>query len=107
MGTENERVRMLRDRLWAGLSQIEETYLNGSLEQRVPHNLNVSFNYVEGESLIMAIKELAVSSGPRSEERRVGKACVRTCRSRWSPYPSKKNTHHLKHTHTVNKKQQN
>ncbi|HYG43831.1 MAG TPA: IscS subfamily cysteine desulfurase [Bordetella sp.] len=63
MGTENERVRMLRDRLWAGLSQIEETYLNGSLEQRVPHNLNVSFNYVEGESLIMAIKELAVSSG--------------------------------------------
>jgi len=63
MGTENERIRMLRDRLWAGLSQIEETYLNGSLEQRVPHNLNVSFNYVEGESLIMAIKELAVSSG--------------------------------------------
>jgi len=63
MGTENERIRMLRDRLWAGLSQIEETYLNGNLEQRVPHNLNVSFNYVEGESLIMAIKELAVSSG--------------------------------------------
>ncbi|MBV7485657.1 IscS subfamily cysteine desulfurase [Bordetella sp. BOR01] len=63
MGTENERIRMLRDRLWVGLSQIEETYLNGSLEQRVPHNLNVSFNYVEGESLIMAIKELAVSSG--------------------------------------------
>ena len=63
MGVENERIRMLRDRLWAGLSQIEETYLNGSLEQRVPHNLNVSFNYVEGESLIMAIKELAVSSG--------------------------------------------
>jgi len=63
MGTENERVRMLRDRLWAGLSQIEEVYLNGDIEQRVPHNLNVSFNYVEGESLIMAIKELAVSSG--------------------------------------------
>ena len=63
MGTENERVRMLRDRLWSGLSQIEETYLNGDFEQRVPHNLNVSFNYVEGESLIMAIKELAVSSG--------------------------------------------
>jgi cysteine desulfurase len=63
MGTENERIRMLRDRLWAGLSQIEEVYLNGDLEQRVPHNLNVSFNYVEGESLIMAIKELAVSSG--------------------------------------------
>jgi cysteine desulfurase len=63
MGTENERIRMLRDRLWAGLSQIEESYLNGSMEHRVPHNLNVSFNYVEGESLIMAIKELAVSSG--------------------------------------------
>jgi len=63
MGTENERIRMLRDRLWAGLSQIEEVYLNGDLEQRVPHNLNVSFNYVEGESLIMAVKELAVSSG--------------------------------------------
>ena len=54
---------MLRDRLWAGLSQIEEVYLNGDLEHRVPHNLNVSFNYVEGESLIMAIKEIAVSSG--------------------------------------------
>jgi len=63
MGTENERIRMLRDRLWAGLSKIEEVYLNGDLERRVPHNLNVSFNYVEGESLIMAIKELAVSSG--------------------------------------------
>lgn len=63
MATENERIRMLRDRLWAGLSQIEEVYLNGDLEHRVPHNLNVSFNYVEGESLIMAIKELAVSSG--------------------------------------------
>ncbi|KGD87853.1 cysteine desulfurase [Achromobacter sp. RTa] len=63
MGTENERIRMLRDRLWTGLSQIEEVYLNGDMDQRVPHNLNVSFNYVEGESLIMAIKELAVSSG--------------------------------------------
>lgn len=63
MGTENERIRMLRDRLWAGLSQIEEVYLNGDMDQRVPHNLNVSFNYVEGESLIMAIRELAVSSG--------------------------------------------
>ena len=63
MGKENERIRMLRDRLWKGLSQIEEVYLNGDLEKRVPHNLNVSFNYVEGESLIMAIKELAVSSG--------------------------------------------
>lgn len=63
MGTENERIRMLRDRLWAGLSQIEEVYLNGDMDHRVQHNLNVSFNYVEGESLIMAIKELAVSSG--------------------------------------------
>ncbi len=63
MGTEIERIRMLRDRLWAGLKDIEEVYLNGDFEHRVPHNLNVSFNYVEGESLIMAIKELAVSSG--------------------------------------------
>lgn len=63
MGTENERIRMLRDRLWNGISEIEEVYLNGDLERRVPHNLNVSFNYVEGESLIMAVKELAVSSG--------------------------------------------
>jgi cysteine desulfurase len=54
---------MLRDRLWAGLSDIEEVHLNGDMEQRVPHNLNVSFNYVEGESLVMALKELAVSSG--------------------------------------------
>jgi cysteine desulfurase len=63
MQTENERIRMLRDRLWKGISEIEEVYLNGDLESRVPHNLNVSFNYVEGESLIMAVKELAVSSG--------------------------------------------
>ncbi|WP_373277219.1 IscS subfamily cysteine desulfurase [Aquaspirillum serpens] len=63
MATENERIRMLRDRLWKGLSDIEAVYLNGDLEQRVPHNLNVSFAYVEGESLIMAIKDLAVSSG--------------------------------------------
>jgi cysteine desulfurase len=63
MATENDRIRMLRDRLWRGLSGIEEIYLNGDLDRRVPHNLNVSFNYVEGESLIMAVKELAVSSG--------------------------------------------
>ncbi|MGL4603498.1 MAG: IscS subfamily cysteine desulfurase [Iodobacter sp.] len=63
MGTELERIRMLRDRLWAGLSDIEEVHLNGDMEHRVPHNLNVSFNYVEGESLVMALKELAVSSG--------------------------------------------
>lgn len=63
MATENERVRMLRDRLLAGVSDMEEVYVNGDMERRVPHNLNVSFNYVEGESLIMGIKELAVSSG--------------------------------------------
>jgi cysteine desulfurase len=63
MATENERIRMLRDRLRQGLSEIEEVHLNGDLERRVPHNLNVSFNYIEGESLIMAIKDVAVSSG--------------------------------------------
>ena len=63
MATENERIRMLRDRLWKGLSEIEEVYVNGDLTRRVPHNLNVSFNYVEGESLIMAVKDIAVSSG--------------------------------------------
>jgi len=63
MASENERIRMLRDRLLNGLMQIEETYVNGDLDHRVPHNLNVSFNYVEGESLIMAIKDIAVSSG--------------------------------------------
>lgn len=63
MATENERVRMLRDRLYTGLKDIEEVHLNGDIDQRVPHNLNVSFNFVEGESLIMAIKDLAVSSG--------------------------------------------
>ena len=63
MATDNERVRMLRDRLWKGLSEIEEVYVNGDMEHRVPHNLNVSFNFVEGESLIMAIKDVAVSSG--------------------------------------------
>ncbi len=63
MATENERIRMLRDRLYAGFSDMEEVHLNGDMERRVPHNLNVSFNFVEGESLIMAIKDLAVSSG--------------------------------------------
>ncbi|MEJ2576866.1 MAG: IscS subfamily cysteine desulfurase [Gammaproteobacteria bacterium] len=63
MATENERVLGLRNRLWKGLSGIEETYLNGDLEHRVAGNLNVSFNYVEGESLIMALKDMAVSSG--------------------------------------------
>jgi cysteine desulfurase len=63
MGAESERIRMLRDRLLKGLQEIEEVYVNGDLEHRVPHNLNMSFNYVEGESLIMAIKDIAVSSG--------------------------------------------
>ncbi len=63
MATENERIRMLRDRLWAGLKDIDEVYLNGDLEQRVAGNLNASFNFVEGESLIMALKDIAVSSG--------------------------------------------
>jgi cysteine desulfurase len=63
MATENERIRMLRDRLAKGLQDIEEIYINGDLDRRVPHNLNVSFNYVEGESLIMAVKDIAVSSG--------------------------------------------
>jgi cysteine desulfurase len=63
MATENERIRMLRDKLARGVSAMEETYVNGHMERRVPHNLNVSFNYVEGESLIMGVKDLAVSSG--------------------------------------------
>jgi cysteine desulfurase len=63
MANENERIRMLRDRLLAGVRDLEEVYVNGDLEHRVPHNLNVSFNFVEGESLIMGVKELAVSSG--------------------------------------------
>lgn len=63
MVLENARVRRLRDRLLAGLQDIEEVYVNGDMKQRVPHNLNISFNYVEGESLIMAVKDIAVSSG--------------------------------------------
>ncbi len=63
MAAENERLRMLRDRLWAGLQDIDEIYLNGDKEQRIPGNLNVSFNFVEGESLMMSLKGLALSSG--------------------------------------------
>jgi len=63
MAEEEARIRVLRDRLWQGLSEMEEVYLNGDFDQRVPGNLNVSFNYVEGESLIMALKDMAVSSG--------------------------------------------
>jgi cysteine desulfurase len=63
MAAENERVRMLRDRLFRGVCEMEEVFVNGDMTHRVPHNLNISFNYVEGESLIMAVKDLAVSSG--------------------------------------------
>jgi cysteine desulfurase len=63
MTEENRRVRALRDKLLAGLCQIGEVYINGDLERRVPHNLNMSFAFIEGESLMMAIKEIAVSSG--------------------------------------------
>jgi cysteine desulfurase len=63
MDSEIAKVTALRDRLANGLLQIEEVYINGDMDHRVPHNLNVSFNFVEGESLIMAVKDLAVSSG--------------------------------------------
>jgi cysteine desulfurase len=63
MASENERIRRLRDRFLAGIADIDEVYLNGDAEARVPHNLNLSFNFVEGESLMMAVKDLAVSSG--------------------------------------------
>ena len=63
MVIENARIRKLRDKLLHGLETMEEVYVNGDLEHRVPHNLNISFNYVEGESLIMAVKGIAVSSG--------------------------------------------
>jgi cysteine desulfurase len=63
MGAENERVRSLRDKLWSSIKDMEEVYVNGDLERRIPGNLNVSFNFVEGESLVMAVKDIAVSSG--------------------------------------------
>jgi cysteine desulfurase len=63
MGTEIERIRMLQKRLLDGIAGIEQVFINGDLERRVPHNVNASFNYVEGESLIMGVKGLAVSSG--------------------------------------------
>ena len=63
MEVENAHIKKLQLRLLSGLTEIEETYINGDIEKRVPHNLNISFNYVEGESLIMAIKGIAVSSG--------------------------------------------
>jgi cysteine desulfurase len=63
MAEETKRIGCLRDKLLAAVKNIEEVYINGDLEQRIPHNLNISFNYVEGESLMMALKDLAVSSG--------------------------------------------
>lgn len=63
MASENDRIRMLRDRLYNGLKNDEEVYLNGDFEHRIAGNLNISFNFVEGESLIMALRDLAVSSG--------------------------------------------
>jgi cysteine desulfurase len=63
MKAENLQVRRLRDRLLSGLEEIDEVYVNGDMDHRVPHNLNISFNFVEGESLIMAVKDIAVSSG--------------------------------------------
>jgi cysteine desulfurase len=63
MATEGERIRMLQQRLLRGLADIEQVFVNGHLDKRVPHNLNMSFNFVEGESLIMGIKGIAVSSG--------------------------------------------
>jgi cysteine desulfurase len=63
MGTENERIRWLRDRLFNGLIALDQVFVNGDMERRVPHNLNLSFNFVEGESLLMGLKDVAVSSG--------------------------------------------
>ncbi len=63
MAEENARIKTLQQRLYKGLQGIEQIFLNGDLERRIPHNLNISFNYVEGESLIMGIKGIAVSSG--------------------------------------------
>jgi cysteine desulfurase len=63
MAADNVRIRALRDRLLRGMQDVEEVYVNGDLERRVPHNLNLSFNFVEGEALIQSIKDIAVSSG--------------------------------------------
>ena len=63
MVLENKRIGVLRDRLLKGLSDIDQVFINGDMEHRVPHNLNISFAYIEGESMLMAIKDLAVSSG--------------------------------------------
>ncbi|MGO1252167.1 MAG: IscS subfamily cysteine desulfurase [Alcaligenes aquatilis] len=63
MDTDNQRITALRDRLWAGLQQIPDLYLNGTFDERVPHNLNISVDHIEGEALMMALTDLAVSSG--------------------------------------------
>jgi len=63
MEEENKRILALRNRLWDGLKDMEEVYINGDMDHRIPGNINISFNYVEGESLLMALKDLAISSG--------------------------------------------
>jgi cysteine desulfurase len=63
MGTELERIRMLQQRLINGIKGMEEVFINGDLERRIPHNVNASFNFVEGESLLMGVKNVALSSG--------------------------------------------
>jgi cysteine desulfurase len=63
MEEENRRILALRNRLWDGLKGMEEVYINGAIDQRIPGNINISFNFVEGESLLMALKDLAISSG--------------------------------------------
>jgi cysteine desulfurase len=63
MEEENRRILALRNRLWDGLKDMEEVYINGDMDQRIPGNINISFNFVEGESLLMALKDLAISSG--------------------------------------------
>jgi cysteine desulfurase len=63
MEEENRRILALRNRLWDGLKDMEEVYINGAIDQRIPGNFNISFNFVEGESLLMALKDLAISSG--------------------------------------------
>src|SRR5258708_32434659 len=64
MAAESERIRSLRDRLLAGFKDMEEVYVNGDMERRIPGNLNVSFNFVEGDALIMGIKDVPLCSGP-------------------------------------------
>jgi cysteine desulfurase len=80
MVTENERVRTLRDKLWNGMKDLEEVYVNGDMERRTPHNLNVSFNFIEGESLIMAIKDVRCPPARRVPRRA---SSPRTCCGPW------------------------